>query len=303
MMMARIQEQHDEDTASSSLSSESSSPAGAVVLENIPRTLSSTLNNKWHQADAELAAQEPPSVAETDVSSVISNSTELTEPAVLQATLAAPSPPPSLIRLVPERTPLQWQFYGLTLWLEYEEFDYDLTKANHHFASMYGTEVIPTLHSTAIYGMKHLSVEECRKRLHEIPSVLPNGEWPLMERPVAVKQDIAIEGRPGQVCSIAWAELTLKTNDEHEQAMDAVHKLFEVQRASGPWTPHLSLAYDNPQGHVLNLMDMIQYVGEHPSLFRERRVKAISLWDTNGRMGDWKCLDRVDLLNHNKATP
>ena len=235
-----------------------------------------------------------PSVVESDVSSLPSFSDDTTTASVVAL---APSPPcvPEFIRTAPTRTPLQWEFHGLTLWLEYEEFDNDLTKANYNFASKYGTDVIPAMHSTAIYGMTKFSVQEAKERLHQIPSVLPNGTWPIMEKPVAVKQDIAVEGRPGQVCSIAWAELTLKSNEEHEKALDAVCELFETER-TGPWTPHLSLAYDNPEDTVLNLSDMIQYVGEHPSLLgRERRIKCISLWDTQGKLGDWKCLDKVDL--------
>jgi hypothetical protein len=283
MMMARIQEDGEDGGGEDY--------RGNVVLENIPPSLLKSTND-WHQDDAETLHlsieedDEPPSIADTDVSSVVSHWTT-------EQTTSTEQPPPLLSRLVPERLPLQWEFYGLTLWLEYEEFDYDLTKANYHFAGKYGTGVIPTLHSTIIYGMKHLSVDECKERLQQIPSVLPQGAWPRMERPVAVKQDIAIEGRPGQVCTIAWAELTLRSNDEHEQAMDAVCKLFGTER-KGPWTPHLSLAYDNPDNHVLNLMDMIQYTHENPTLFQERRPKAVSLWDTNGKMGDWKCLDRVE---------
>jgi hypothetical protein len=64
-------------------------------------------------------------------------------------------------------------------------------------------DVIPVVHATAIYGMEHLDEEEA-KRL--------NGIWPEMDCPVAIKQDISQEGLPGQVCSIAWAELTLKIN-------------------------------------------------------------------------------------------
>jgi hypothetical protein len=202
---------------------------------------------------------------------------------------------PLLIRTVPQRKPLQWKFHGLTLWVEYEEFDNDLIKANYHFASMYGTQAIPTMHTTAIYGMQHLEVTEAQRRLAQIPSVLPNGKWPPMGPPVAVKQDISIEGRPGEVASISWAELTLKTDEDHEAALDAVSQLFQVER-TGPWTPHLSLAYDNPEDSVLQLYDMVAYTMQHSSLLeKERRIQAISLWSTEGKMEDWKCLDRVHL--------
>lgn len=44
---------------------------------------------------------------------------------------------------VPKRLPLQWNFHGLTLWVEFEEFDGDLSKAVHDASSFYGTEEIP----------------------------------------------------------------------------------------------------------------------------------------------------------------
>jgi hypothetical protein len=204
---------------------------------------------------------------------------------------------PAFIKTVPKRKPLQWNFKGLTVWLEFEEFNGDLTKANEFLASQYGTEVIPCVHATAIYGMEHLPADEAKKRLARIPSILPGGKWPVMERPVAVKQDVSQEGLPGQVCSIAWAELTLKTNYFHERAMDAVYRLFEVER-DGRWTPHISLAYDNPEDSVLQLTDIITYAAQMPSLMKNpRRIKAMSLWSTDGKLGDWELLDRVNLCD------
>jgi hypothetical protein len=224
--------------------------------------------------------QDSPSVVESEVSSVSS----LPPPEV-----------PAYVRTAPKRKPLQWEFKGLTLWLEFEEFNGDLTRANQFLATTYGTEAIPVVHATAIYGMEHLDEEEAKRRLAEIPSILPNGIWPEMDRPVAIKQDISQEGLPGQVCSIAWAELTLKTNCKHEKAMDALCQLFEVGR-EGPWTPHMSLAYDNPADSVLQLADIVAYALQMPSLLQNpRRVKALSLWSTEGKLSDWKLLDRVKL--------
>jgi hypothetical protein len=221
--------------------------------------------------------EDAPSVADSDVSSLPDYESD-----------------DSLTAEVRPRIPLQWEFKGLTLWLEYEEFDNDLTRAIDHAVRVYGTERIPVAHSTAVYGMTHLSQEEAMVKLAKIPQVLPNGRWHRMECPKGVTQDIAQEGRPGQVCSIAWAELTLKTNAEHEKAVDQVHNLFEVPTPrQGPWTPHISLAYDNPEDSVLNVQDTVSYVISHPSLMQSRRVKAISLWNTAGKMADWQCLDRV----------
>mmetsp|Transcript_14433 Transcript_14433/g.20113 ORF Transcript_14433/g.20113 Transcript_14433/m.20113 type:complete len:246 (+) Transcript_14433:276-1013(+) len=199
---------------------------------------------------------------------------------------------------VPMRMPLQWEFYGLTLWLELEEFDSDLSIAIEDAAKTYGLEPIPNAHATAIYGLEHLTIEEARHKLQKIPSILPNGKWPIFDRPVGVKTDIAIEGRPGQVCSIGWAELTLTSNEEHERVLDDLRELFECKdERHRPWTPHNSIAYDNPKDCVLTLEDTIMYCAKHPTLLsRKRNVKSISLMNTNGKMSDWKLIDRVHLL-------
>ena len=221
-----------------------------------------------------------PSIAESEVSSIDFNLDE-------ESRFGSYEP----------RIPLQWVFKGLTIWIEYEEKDNDLSKAVDEAARFYGTELIPVPHSTAIYGMSHLSEEEATEKLEEVAKAFPGG-WPSkMDRPISVKQDIAIEGRPGQVCSIAWAELTLKTNEKHEEAIDKLYEIFEVpEKRKGPWTPHLSLAYDNPEDSVLNLVDTISYVAQNPTLMEARRVKAVSLWSTEGKMAQWRCLDRVSFF-------
>ena len=216
--------------------------------------------------------------------------------------------------------------------MELEEIDNDLTKAVEDFSSKHSSPWIPQPHTTAIYGMEHLSHEEASRRLHKVKDVLVNGVWPAFAKPTGVTSDIAVCGRPGQVCSIAWSELTLASNDEHEVALDALYSLFydedeesldnskkdtdcsssssrgeegapsshppkgavEMPTRSRPWTPHNSIAYDNPETNALSLLDTITYMSIHSTLLGcERRVKAISLWNTVGKMEEWKCIDRV----------
>jgi len=226
-----------------------------------------------------------PSVVESEVSSIASIPNE----AVLVVREKQVG-----VEAATKREPLQWEFKGLTLWLEFEEFDMDLSRTNEFLSKKFGTELIPLLHCTAIYGMEHLSAKDAIARMAKIKKVLPDGEWPVMDPPIAIKQDISQEGRPGQVCSISWAELTLRTSNHHEQAMNALCELFEVTR-TGPWTPHISLAYDNPENSVLNLADIVSHVMFMPTLLRKkRRVKAISLWNTKGKMKEWICLERIN---------
>lgn len=241
--------------------------------------------------------------------------------------MSSPSPPlqPSSSTPLQQRRKLQWEFKGLTLWLELEEFDNDLTRAVEDFSSKHSSPWIPQPHTTAIYGMEHLSHEEASRRLHKVKDVMPNGMWPSFAKPTGVTSDIAVCGRPGQVCSIAWSELTLASNDEHENALDALYTLFysnsvedamdgespprqtsssttnnivvEMPERHRPWKPHNSIAYDNPETNTLSLLDTITYMSVNPTLLGcERRVKAISLWSTVGKMEEWSCIDRVEFF-------
>lgn len=201
-----------------------------------------------------------------------------------------------------DRRKLQWEFVGLTLWIELEEFDNDITRAVEDFSARHSSPFIPKPHMTAIYGFDHLSPAEAAARLQRVPAVLGPGGWPSFSRPTGVVSDIAVCGRPGQVCSIAWAELTMASGPAHEDALDALHGLFfgedwrvEHERER-PWKPHCSIAYDNPDTNRLSLLDTVVYASRSPTLLaKERRVEAISLWSTQGKMEEWICLDRVRL--------
>lgn len=248
-----------------------------------------------------------PSTAESEVSSVASNVTSFSEELDTNVPATNAGLPPS-----PERLPLQWDFDGLTIWVELEEFDNDMTKAIEYLSAAHGTEVIPKSHMTAIYGMDHISADEACARLRKIPSRLKHGSWPKFRRPVGVKQDIAVAGNPGQVCSVAWGELTLTSGPDHEKALDVVYDVMygvgvhsDVEGGSAstrtperhrPWTPHNSLCYDNPEGTPLTLEGVLDAVVRFPTLLtKERSVNALSLWSTKGKMADWECLERVYL--------
>lgn len=200
----------------------------------------------------------------------------------------------------PTRKKLRWKFHGLSLWLELQEFESDISNAVEDFAVKYNTETIPKSHVTAIYGMTHLTIEEAKSKLCSVKDAIPS--WPDFAPPTSVLSDIAVPGRPGQVCHVAWCELTLPSKPEHEKTLNNLYSLFYNDGSRGdvkwsrtiPWKPHCSLAYDNPENPPFALGDMVQYVARHPTLVTKgRRVEAISLWDTNGKLEDWKCLDRV----------
>jgi hypothetical protein len=231
---------------------------------------------------------------------------------VLKEALKNPGAPPSLagsdvssdsascdsVPDAPPRLPLQWEFKGLTLWLEYDEYDGDLSKAIDDAATKYGTERIPMAHSTVIYGMEHLSENEAAKLLHQVPTKLFSS-WPLMDAPRGITVDISTADLPGQVCAIGWAELTFATNAHHETSVDALYQHFGVERIPNEaWTPHISLAYDNPADTVLRAQDFCDYACGHTTLMQSRRVRAMSLWSTRGKMAEWRCLDRIYFENN-----
>ena len=121
----------------------------------------------------------------------------------------SPSPPPPSLSsnfansrhpAAPPRLPLQWEFAGLTLWIELEEFSHDLTSCIAYMSHRYGVELIPQSHMTAIYGMDHLSQEEASERLRwKVKEALPGGRWPKFKAPIGIVQDVAVAGNPGQV--------------------------------------------------------------------------------------------------------
>eukprot|EP00550_Attheya_septentrionalis_P003341 CAMPEP_0198290444 /NCGR_PEP_ID=MMETSP1449-20131203/8314_1 /TAXON_ID=420275 /ORGANISM="Attheya septentrionalis, Strain CCMP2084" /LENGTH=287 /DNA_ID=CAMNT_0043988949 /DNA_START=286 /DNA_END=1149 /DNA_ORIENTATION=- len=234
--------------------------------------------------------------SEDDVNSVTSSLRDFGTEDTFNFTCVSTPCPTVSETAVPARKPLQWEFYGLTIWVELEEFDSDLSQAIAHFNSTQGVPLIPQSHTTAIYGMTHLTVQEAKQRLRSVKDKIP--AWPKFAKPVGVVQDIAVNGQPGQVCSIAWAELTLATNPEHEAALDILYEIFHgpggAKKRVAPWKPHNSVAYDNPEDSVLNLADTITYMASKPTILgKERRVQALSLWNTEGKMEDWECLDRI----------
>ena len=109
--------------------------------------------------------------------------------------------------------------------------------------------------------------------------------------------DISFDGVNGEVMDMAWSEITFATSSQHEEILDAVHKIFH-KKCRDPderWSPHLSLAYDNPEDSPLCLEHAVSLVSRYPTLVKERKAKAISLWSTYGRMDEWRCLDRIYL--------
>lgn len=100
---------------------------------------------------------------------------------------------------------------------------------------------------------------------------------------------------------MAWTEINFETTEEHEKLLDMMHPWFheneKPRNATAKWRPHLSLAYDNPEGSPLNAHAALQTVQEFPTLLshEDRKVTHIILWSTNGRMDEWYEVDRIAL--------
>jgi hypothetical protein len=96
---------------------------------------------------------------------------------------------------------------------------------------------------------------------------------------------------------MAWIEITFKTSEEHEALLDLVHKCFhrdsDILRVE-PWSPHISLAYDNPEFRISEEY-LLSIVERFPTLERRRRIEAISLWRTSETIDKWERLDWVSL--------
>jgi len=249
--------------------------------------------NRFNQSmEDEGSESSEPQLAESDVSSLDDESQSSLDDSLSSVQKVLPT-----VLSSDQERQLNWRFAGLTLWLEVEEFDQDIGNAIQYSAKIHGLQPIPRTHTTAIYGMDHLSVKEAISKLHEFIKQCPM--WPMFDEPVGVIQDICFDGVNGEVMSMAWAELTLATNPAHEDALDTLYNLFYPEESSrpnrGPWKPHTSIVYDNPENTTMSLLSVMECIMKYPTILsKKRRVEAISLWDTNGTMQEWKCLERVN---------
>jgi hypothetical protein len=99
-------------------------------------------------------------------------------------TTTSSSRPPSPIA---SRRKLQWQFKGLTLWLELEEFNNDLTNAVSDLSIKHNSPFIPKPHTTAIYGMEHLTIDQAIAKLRTVRNYID--QWPIFHKPTGITQD------------------------------------------------------------------------------------------------------------------
>ena len=168
--------------------------------------------------------------------------------------------------------------------------DQDLEKAIASVALDHSLCPIPAPHCTVVYGVSHLSESEIRNVFRDKIAPVAHG-WPALETQGS-QVGVSYDGVDGEEMDMAWIEVTMKTSKKHEELVDKVHACLyndadcpEYRERQGPWQPHLSIAYDNPENSVLDDICADKLFAKLPSLLgtRKREVVAISLWRTQGR--------------------
>ena len=195
-----------------------------------------------------------------------------------------------------QATPLDFVFKGYSIWLELEQQANDLYRALEAAALDLDVHCIPAPHVTAIYGISHLSETEMLRRFRK--NLVPRVEsWPEL-RAIGFKVDKSYDGVDGQEMDMAWMEVEFETSEAHEELVDIVYNAFHDGVRIRPWQPHVSIAYENPDIAKVNLEFAVDFMKRFPTLTSQtsRQVKAISVWSTQGKMEDWKCLDRCELV-------
>lgn len=168
--------------------------------------------------------------------------------------------------------------------------DRDLEKAIASVSVDHSLCPIPAPHCTVVYGVSHLSESEIRNVFRD--KIVPAAQgWPALETKGS-QVGVTYDGVDGEEMDMAWLEVTLKTSEKHEELLDIIHACLytdedcpEYRERQGPWQPHLSIAYDNPEDSVLDDICADKIFAKLPSLLgtRKRDVVAISLWRTQGR--------------------
>ena len=200
------------------------------------------------------------------------------------------------------REPLRFVFSGLSIWLEIDGCQHggDFHSCIQACAAAFDLEPIPAGHVTAIYGMTHLTEQEAIHKFlnHVKPQLLERTcKWPSLQ-PIGLLSDVELNGVNDGQMDMAWSEITFSTSEEHESCIDLLHEIFYESknvRQGQQWRPHASLVYDNPVPTPINLLDTAKIVSQYPSLTSMAApVVALSLWRTEGRISDWRRIERFE---------
>ena len=191
---------------------------------------------------------------------------------------------------------------GYSVWLEVSQTDKDLEKAIASVSLDHSLCPIPAPHCTVVYGVSHLPEKDIRSVFREKIAPAAQG-WPALETKGS-HLGVSYDGIDGEEMDMAWLEVTMKSCSKHEAFVDKVNACLyddedcpEPQERQGPWQPHLSIAYDNPEDSVLDHICADKLFAKLPSLLstRKRDVVAISLWRTEGRYVNFRLCYRYSM--------
>lgn len=103
---------------------------------------------------------------------------------------------------------------------------------------------------------------------------------------------------PPFACVISFVKLEL--NNELDNIHQILKKTFppdERHRSSGKLMPHMSLVYAPEAAEALLYNETKRLLDDEttPSLLSPMRAKYLSVWNTQGRISDWKRLARIEL--------
>lgn len=185
------------------------------------------------------------------------------------------------------------------MWLELQSHNNDLEKAVATAALEKSLWPIPEPHCTVAYGIE-MEEQEARKIFLEkvVPSIK---QWPALKAK-GCNFGVCFDGVDGEEMDMSWIELALHSSPEHEELVDKVYSCFydsndEGGVRTGPWQPHVSIAYDNPLDTALDELYTEKVFSKFPTLLGQshRKPVAISLWRTEGKLWDWVCLEKASV--------
>ena len=101
-----------------------------------------------------------------------------------------------------------------------------------------------------------------------------------------------------------WSEISLKASQTFMSIQKTIESIFDITENSEKkdgsshanveeWRPHLSLSYDEPDGGTLDLGSVVRHVSKEEGIWKDVKVKGVSLWDMNGTIEEWKMIEEV----------
>jgi len=229
--------------------------------------------------------------------------------------------PPQISASDSIREPLRFRFKGYSLWIELEQFPLEIKSKEDDTAFTVsdldyiisvaaleqGLQPLPSPHVTLLYGMCQFHNKEevmavfngkLRDTLESMKRENDSSDYIGSLKAHDGYSGVTYDGVDGEEMDMAWSEITFAKCLEFDEIVKLVHQIFygeddKQKDIQQKWNPHLSLVYDNPEDTVLTQSAVADMISRFPTLMKQRKVKALSLWDTNGRMSDWKYLDRI----------